>query len=269
MKIARIEMNDGVVTWAVEQPDGRLLRADGDPITGNLIATDEIVKPKRWLPPVVPLAILCIGRNYAAHAAEGGVPPPDYPILFMKNPNAAIGHEEPIRLPKVCEDEVDFEGELVVVIGKPARDVPKEKALDCVLGYTIGHDVSARIWQEKKGGSQWCRGKSFDTFAPMGPVLVTPDEIRDPSRLTLVTKRNGMEVQHGKTSNMIFDVATLISFLSQDTTLLPRTVIMTGTPEGIGWARTPKLTLRPGDLVTVEIEGIGCLSNPVVGSAGE
>jgi 2-keto-4-pentenoate hydratase/2-oxohepta-3-ene-1,7-dioic acid hydratase in catechol pathway len=185
----------------------------------------------------------------------------------MKNPNAAVGHEEAIRLPKVCEDEVDFEGELVAVIGKAARDVPKERALEYVAGYTIGHDVSARVWQEKKGGSQWCRGKSFDTFAPLGPVLATTDEIDDPSRLTIITRHNGKEVQRGNTSDMIFDVATLVSFLSQDTTLLPGTVIMTGTPEGIGWARSPKLTLRPGDVVTIEIEGIGRLSNPVLGGS--
>ena len=265
MKIARIEMENGVVTVAVQGADGRLRRAHGDVLDGDLSVTDEVVTPKRWLPPVEPLAIFCIGRNYAAHAAEGGAPPPEYPILFIKNPNAVIGHEEAIRLPKVCEDEVDYEGELVAVIGRTARDVPKAKALEYVLGYTIGHDVSARVWQEKKGGSQWCRGKSFDTFAPMGPFLATADEIPDPLKLTIVTKHNGKEVQHGNTSDMLFDVAALISFLSQDTTLSPGTVIMTGTPEGIGWARSPKLTLHPGDVVTIEIEGIGRLSNPVVG----
>jgi 2-keto-4-pentenoate hydratase/2-oxohepta-3-ene-1,7-dioic acid hydratase in catechol pathway len=265
MKIARIEMENGVVTLAVQGADGRLLRARGDMFAGALAVSDEVVAAKRWLPPIEPPAILCIGRNYAAHAAEGGAPPPEYPILFIKNPNAVIGHEEPIRLPKVCEDEVDYEGELVAVIGRTARDVPKAKALEYVLGYTIGHDVSARVWQEKKGGSQWCRAKSFDTFAPMGPFLATADEIPDPSKLTVITKHNGKEVQHGHTSNMLFDVAALISFLSQDTTLSPGTVIMTGTPEGMGWARSPKLTLHPGDVVTIEIEGIGRLSNPVVG----
>ena len=263
MKIARIETENGIVTLAVLQADGSLLRAEGGLLEGNVVVTSEVVKPKRWLAPLEPRALFCIGRNYAAHAAEGGAPPPDYPILFMKNPNAAIGHEETICLPKVCEDEVDYEGELVVVIGRAARDVPKEKALDYVLGYTIGHDVSARIWQDQKGGSQWCRGKGFDTFAPMGPVLVTPDDMPDLASLSVVTKLNGNEVQNGKTKNMIFDVPTLISFLSQDTTLLPGTVIMTGTPEGIGWARTPKLSLHRGDTVTIEITGIGLLSNSV------
>lgn len=264
MKVARIELANGDVTYAVQQADGRLLRATGDLLTGDITATAEVVEPKRWLSPIVPRAILCIGRNYAEHAAEGGAPPPDFPILFLKNPNAASGHEAPIRLPRVCEDEVDFEGELVVVIKKPALNVPRNAALSYVLGYTIGHDVSARIWQDKKGGSQWCRGKSFDTFAPMGPILVTADELTDPSNLSICTTLNGKEVQKSRTDKMIFDVPTLISFLSQDTTLLPGTVIMTGTPEGIGWARTPKLSLHAGDSVTITIEQIGSLTNPVV-----
>lgn len=264
MRIARVELEDGAVTWVAQGEHRWLFRADGDPLLGDLTVTDEVVEPERWLAPVEPRAILCIGRNYAEHAAEGGAPPPDYPILFMKNPSAATGHLAPVRLPKVCEDEVDFEGELVVVIGAPARDVSKEDALSYVLGYTIGHDVSARIWQTTKGGSQWCRGKGFDTFAPMGPVLVTSDEIPDPSALSIRTILNGNEVQSSHTSKMIFDVPTLISFLSQDTTLLPGTVIMSGTPEGVGWARDPKLTLKPGDVVDIEIERIGRLSNPVV-----
>ena len=263
MRIARVELADGTVTWAVQDEDGALCRADGDPLSGDLAATAEVVEPARWLPPVEPRVILCIGRNYAEHAAEGGAPPPDYPILFIKNPNAAIGHLEAVRLPKVCEEEVDFEGELVAVIGKPALDVPKEQALEYVLGYTVGHDVSARIWQTAKGGSQWCRGKSFDTFAPMGPVLVTADELANPSGRAIRTLLNGDQVQASTTDKMIFDVPTLISFLSQDTTLLPGTVIMTGTPEGVGWARDPKVTLKPGDVVDVEIDGIGRLSNPV------
>lgn len=264
MRIARIELDSGEVTLAVEREDGTLVRAEGAALAGNVVAGDEAVTPERWLPPIDPRVILCIGRNYAAHAAEGGSPPPEYPILFIKNPNAATGHGEPIVLPKVCGEEVDYEGELVVVIGKAARDVPKEWALEYVLGYTVGHDVSARVWQSVKGGSQWCRGKGFDTFAPMGPVLVTRDEIPDPGALSIRTSLNGEAMQQSTTDHMIFDVATLIAFLSQDTTLLPGTVIMSGTPEGVGWARDPKVTLKPGDVVTVEIPGIGALTNPVV-----
>jgi 2-keto-4-pentenoate hydratase/2-oxohepta-3-ene-1,7-dioic acid hydratase in catechol pathway len=264
MRIARFELDNGDITYAVQQADGSFLRAEGDPLAGTLVVSRQVATPRRWLAPVEPSVILCIGRNYAEHAKEGGAPPPDYPILFIKNPNALNGHEQPIVLPKVCGDEVDFEGELVVVIGKAAKDVSREKALEYVLGYTIGHDVSARIWQEQKGGSQWCRGKSFDTFAPMGPVLVTADEIPDPSVLEVMTRYNGEVVQHGRTADMIFDVPALISFLSQDTTLLPGTAIMTGTPKGVGWARTPKLLLKPGVRVEVEIPGIGVLVNSVV-----
>jgi 2-keto-4-pentenoate hydratase/2-oxohepta-3-ene-1,7-dioic acid hydratase in catechol pathway len=141
--------------------------------------------------------------------------------------------------------------------------VPKEEALDYVMGYTAANDVSARIWQAKLGGSQWNRAKGFDTFAPMGPVLVTPDEIPNPNALAIRSELNGREMQSSSTADMIFDVPTLISFLSEDTTLLPGTVILTGTPEGIGWVRDPKVLLQPGDTITIEIEGIGKLTNPV------
>lgn len=264
MRVARIVTKTGETVNAIQRPDGRLFKAKGCLFEGNLVETDENVEAVRWLPPVDPKVIICLGRNYAAHAAEGGDAPPAYPIVFMKNLSAVTGHEEPIRLPKVCEAEVDYEGEMVVIIGRKACNVKREEALSYVMGYTVGHDVSARIWQSDKGGSQWCRGKSFDTFAPMGPVLVTADEIPNPSGLDIRTTLNGEEVQHSNTSKMIFDVPTLIEFLTQDTTLFPGTAIMTGTPEGVGWARTPKLVMKPGDCAVVEIQGIGALSNPVV-----
>ena len=158
---------------------------------------------------------------------------------------------------------MDYEAELAVVIGKPARNVSKKDALDYVLGYMCSNDVSARIWQSKRGGSQWCRGKGFDTFAPLGPVLVTRDEVPDPNALAITSSLNGETMQSSNTKDMIFDVPTLISFLSEDTTLLPGTVILTGTPEGVGWARNPKVLLKPGDTIAVEIEGLGRLENPV------
>ena len=263
MKIARVRIEDGQTAWAAQQADGSLLRIHGDPLFGQSIAGAEKVKPAEWLPPLEPRVIMCIGRNYAAHAAEGGAPPPEYPILFMKNPHAVTGHMQPVRIPNVCGDEVDYEGELAVVIGRAAVDVPRESALEYVLGYCVGNDISARIWQAEKGGSQWCRGKGFDTFAPLGPVLVTRDELPDPAGLDVRTTLNGTEVQNSNTSKMIFDVPALIAFLSQGTTLLPGTVIFTGTPEGVGWAKTPKLTLKSGDTVTVEIEKIGKLTNPI------
>ncbi|HOE65235.1 MAG TPA: fumarylacetoacetate hydrolase family protein [Candidatus Hydrogenedentes bacterium] len=264
MRIAHIEDPSGIRTWAIQQPDGRLARAEGSPLDGPLRPAGAFVEPARWRPVVEPRALLCIGRNYAGHAKERNEDVPTEPVLFLKNPAAATGHLEAIRIPAVCEDEVDYEGELAVVIGRVCRNVSREDALAHVLGYTIANDVSARVWQSQRGGSQWCRAKSFDTFAPLGPTLVTPDELPDPGAIHIRTSLNGTVLQDCPTREMIFDVPTLIAFLSQDTTLLPGTVILTGTPEGVGWSRTPRKTLRPGDVVAVEIEGIGRLENPVL-----
>ena len=266
MKIARIKDAMHGVCYAAQQDDGSLLRMDGSPFEGICNLTQDTVEAAKWLAPLEPTVIMCIGANYLKHAQESGKDAPEYPILFMKNLSAATGHLQPIHIPAVCDDEVDFEAELAVVIGKPARNVSKAEALNYVFGYTVANDVSARKWQALLGGSQWCRGKGFDTFAPMGPVLVTADEIPDPNVLTIRTELNGQELQNSNTSDMIFDVPTLINFLSQDTTLLPGTVILTGTPEGIGWARDPKVLLNPGDKISVEIEGIGILTNPVAGA---
>jgi 2-keto-4-pentenoate hydratase/2-oxohepta-3-ene-1,7-dioic acid hydratase in catechol pathway len=159
---------------------------------------------------------------------------------------------------------VDYEGELVVVIGKAGKNISREAALDHVLGYTCGNDVSGRDWQIKKGGSQWCRGKSFDSFCPLGPWLITPDEIPDPNDLSISTTLNGQAMQSSSTANMIFDVPELIRFLSEGTTLSPGMVIMTGTPPGVGFARKPPVFLKHGDEVVIEIEGIGRLRNPVI-----
>lgn len=264
MRLARIKDSTGETFYAAEQADGSLRRVAGDVLAGEATVTEDVVTAAEWLTPVVPRAILCIGLNYRKHAEEGGSPIPKYPVLFMKNPAAAVGHLHPIELPAVCEDEVDLEAELAVVIGKAARNVPAERALEYVCGYTVANDVSARIWQQERGGSQWNRGKSFDTFAPMGPILVTADEIADPNALAIRSELNGTEMQSSNTADMIFDVRTLISFLSEDTTLLPGTVILTGTPEGVGWARSPRVLLHAGDTVAIEVEGIGRLENPVV-----
>jgi 2-keto-4-pentenoate hydratase/2-oxohepta-3-ene-1,7-dioic acid hydratase in catechol pathway len=189
---------------------------------------------------------------------------PEYPVLFTKGISTVQNPGDPILLPThLKSEEVDYECELAVVIGKPARNVSKKDALDYVLGYTCGNDVSARDWQIKRGGSQWCRGKSFDTFCPLGPCLITADEIPNPNTLAIKTVVNGEVRQESNTRDMIFDVPTLIEFLSGSTTLLPGTVIMTGTPQGVGMARKPQSWLRAGDSVTVEIEKIGALTNPV------
>ena len=224
------------------------------------------VSVTKLLAPLQPTAILCIGLNYRQHATETGIKIPEYPVLFMKNP-AAIAHPgDPIVLPTACLDppQVDYEAELAVVIGKPARNVPAAKALDYVLGYTAGNDVSARWWQQNAGASQWIRGKSFDTFCPLGPELITADEIPDPQNLRLRCILNNEVMQDGNTNDMIFSVAELIEFLSQGTTLLPGTVILTGTPSGVGFVRQPPVFLKAGDVVVIEVERVGVLTNPVV-----
>ena len=183
----------------------------------------------------------------------------------MKAPTTVQNPGDPIVIPRFLRsDKVDYEGELGVVIGRPCKNVSPADALSYVLGYVAANDVSARDWQKEKGGGQFCRGKSFDTFCPVGPCLVTTDELPDPSNLTLRTFVNQDKMQESSTSDMIFDVPTLISFLSGSTTLLPGTLILTGTPSGVGEARDPRRFLVPGDEVTVEIEGIGLLTNPVV-----
>jgi len=235
----------------------------GDPFQG-VRDTGRIVSNFTILAPMVPAAILCIGLNYRRHAEEMNAKVPKFPVLFFKNPSALLDPGAPITIPKkLPSTQVDYEGELAIVIGKACRNATRENALDHVLGYTVANDVSARDWQRDWGGSQWCRGKSFDTFAPMGPWLVTADEIPDPNALRISTQVNGETLQDSNTGDMIFDVPALIEFLSGDTTLPIGTVILTGTPSGVGVGRIPQRWLHPGDLVVVEIEKIGLLSNPV------
>jgi 2-keto-4-pentenoate hydratase/2-oxohepta-3-ene-1,7-dioic acid hydratase in catechol pathway len=267
MQIFRYADPTGAVHYGVDSPavsDGRV-RATGDPFAGTLRPTAEPAQIARFLAPIVPTTIWCIGLNYRKHAAETNKRIPDHPVVFAKGINAVQNPQAPIVLPRhLRSDEVDYEGELAVVIGKPAKNVPRERALDYVLGYTIANDVSARDWQGRFGGGQFCRGKTFDTFCPLGPRLMTRDEIPDPNRLEIQTTVSGEVLQQGDTSDMIFDVPTLISFLSGSTTLPAGTVILTGTPHGVGMARTPPRWLRPGDYVSVFISVIGQLNNPVI-----
>ena len=232
---------------------------------GDFEATDQRITPFQFLTPIDFRCIYAIGLNYRAHAEETGLEIPKYPMVFMKAPTAAQNPGDPIVLPRYLRsDKVDFEAELGVVIGRPCKNVKPEEALSYVLGYVCANDVSARDWQKEKGGGQFCRGKTFDTFCPVGPCLATADEIPDPSKLTIRSFVNDDKMQESGTDDMIFDVPTLISFLSGSTTLLPGTLILTGTPSGVGEARDPKRYLVPGDEVTVEIDGVGILTNPVV-----
>ncbi len=216
------------------------------------------------LPPILdPHKILCIGLNYRDHALENNRAIPTEPVLFGKFNNTLIGHGAPIRIPKVSK-KVDYEAELVAVIGKRGRDVAEATALDYVAGYTVGHDVSARDWQFKGEEKQWTIGKTFDTFAPTGPHLVTADEVPDPHALQIRLRLNGETLQDSNTREFIFTVPQLIAYLSQVLTLEPGDLIFTGTPPGVGIARKPPVFLKAGDEVEVEIERIGMLRNPVV-----
>ena len=218
----------------------------------------------KLLPPVPdPPKIICLGLNYRDHAAESGAPIPKEPVLFSKYATALIGAGQPIVLPPVSK-EVDYEAELVVVVGKRGRPRNEQEAREYVAGYTLGHDVSARDWQLKKDQKQWMVGKTFDTFAPTGPVLVTPDEVPDPHRLAIRLRLNGQTMQDSNTSQMVFSVPAVLAYLAQVFTLEPGDLIFTGTPPGVGFARKPPVFLKGGDVVEVEIEGLGVLRNPVV-----
>lgn len=232
----------------------------------NLIRTDLGVAIER--PSAEPLLIrhiIGVGRNYVEHAREMGGEGLERPMLFTKNPYAAALPTEDIVIPKICQDreQVDFEGELAVIVGEKCRDVPEAEALGVVLGYCCANDVSARWWQKEGSGGQFNRGKSFDTFCPLGPAVVAASDVPDPQALELTTRLNGEVMQNSTTSLMMFSVARLVQEISQGTTLLPGTVILTGTPAGVGFARKPPVFLKDGDVVEVEISGIGVLRSRV------
>ncbi len=264
MKIIRYQSPDGTIGYARQDADGTATKLRGA-LGEKLEPTGEPAVIAKLLAPLEPRALVCIGLNYRQHAAETNAPLPKVPVVFFKNPASVQNPSDAIELPRwLASGKVDYECELAVVIGRRCKNVSRAAALDYVLGYTCGNDVSARDWQKEGGGSQWCRGKSFDTFCPLGPVLVTPEEIPNPNALRISTKVNGETLQDCSTADMIFDVPALLEFLSGSTTLLPGTVILTGTPHGVGMARTPPRWLQPGDTVAVEIEKIGVLTNPVV-----
>jgi len=227
--------------------------------TGETLTGNDIV---RYLPPVDPPNILALGRNYREHAMETADELPKAPLLFIKATSALIAHEDDIVIPAAAPAQVDYEAELVAIIGRKAKNVPIEKALEYVFGFTCGHDVSARDCQQSDG--QWARAKSFDTFAPMGPYLVTGF---DPGDVSIRMRVNGETVQDQSTKDMVFNVPYLVSYLSRSMTLLPGTAIYTGTPCGVGIARKPPLLLKPGDLCEVDIDGLGVLRNRVIAEA--
>ena len=244
--------------------EGEMIRiAAGDLFRGlETTARTVPLAGARLLAPLAPVNVLAIGRNYKAHAEEWGGGLPRAPIMFMKATSSVTGPEADVVLPRIAPQAVDFEAELAVVIGRAARGVSEARALDCVLGYTCANDVSARDCQ--RGDEQWCRGKSFDTFCPLGPWIETD---LDPSGCAIRGRVSGETLQDASTALLVFNVPYLISYLSAGMTLLPGTVILTGTPGGVGSARQPPRFLKPGDTMEVEIGGIGVLRNRVVAEA--
>lgn len=243
--------------------DDSALGIDGD-FTNAWRVTNQMFTVRKLLAPIIPADILCIGLNYREHARESGSSVPQNPLLFIKSGNTLANPFDPIRIPRLSS-QIDYEAELAIVMARDAKDVPREKALDYVLGYTCANDVSARDWQRDRnlGGGQFARGKSFDTFCPLGPAIVTKDEIPNPNALRIRTLLNGQTMQDHTTGDMIFDVPALIESLSSTMTIRAGSVILTGTPQGVGFARNPPVYLRDGDTVVVEIENIGRLQNPV------
>jgi 2-keto-4-pentenoate hydratase/2-oxohepta-3-ene-1,7-dioic acid hydratase in catechol pathway len=262
VRIARFTTGDdprfGIVTgdvddYGIPDEDSLITVLAGDPLYVGLQPTDEQLRlaDARLLSPVLPRSkVVGIGRNYAAHAAELGNDVPDEPLMFLKPNTSVVGPGDPVFYPRQTED-LHYEGELAVVIGRICRDVPKEKYADVVHGYTVGNDVTARDLQRKDG--QFTRAKGFDSFCPLGPWIETD---LDPSDLRLQTFLNGEVKQDGRTSDLIFDVPTLIAHVTSVMTLLPGDVILTGTPEGVG-------PMQVGDEVEISIAGIGALTNPV------
>jgi len=269
MKIIRFIDEEGKIYYGEYLPDrpgiSRIIVADMT--SGGHKMTDKEANIQKLLAPIVPSNILALGINYKKHGDETAMSYPEQPILFIKATSSVTGPDSPIVLPAAGPDSVDYEAELAVVIGRQAKNIAPADAMDYILGYTCANDVSARDWQFDKQKGQWARGKSFDTFCPLGPWLVTRNEIGDPGNLSIRALLNGEVVQEAKTSEMIFDIPAIISNLSRSMTLLPGTVILTGTPEGVGFTRQPPLFLKDGDTIAVDIESVGTLTNQVVKEA--
>ncbi|KAL9006703.1 MAG: hypothetical protein Q9188_000577 [Gyalolechia gomerana] len=253
------------VTDIAKATQARVIKGD---IFNKHDITDQIADIRILLAPLARedvKTIRCLGLNYERHAKESKMPLPKYPVLFYKPVTALTGPFDkiPVAAPAQEVEGLDYECELVAIIGKEARDVPESKALEHVMGYAVGNDVSHREWQLKRGGGQWALGKGFDGWAPFGPGIVSSRLIKDPQALRISTKLNGKTVQESSTQDMIFGVAKTISFLSQGTTLLPGDIIFTGTPQGVGSGRSPPLWLKDGDIVEVGLEAIGSCTNQV------
>ncbi|MCG6156782.1 fumarylacetoacetate hydrolase family protein [Rubinisphaera margarita] len=240
---------------------GLVDRAERAAQTG--VSQERFIDGALRAPIAKPSKIICIGLNYGDHARETKAEIPSEPVCFGKYPNTITGPDEPVRLPAVAK-KVDYEAELVVVIGKSASNVSADEALNYVAGYMVGNDVSARDWQKGRPGGQWLLGKSPDTFAPIGPWIVTSEEVGDPHDLSISLKLNGEVMQDSSTKELIFNIGQIMAHLTQLMTLEPGDIIFTGTPSGVGMARNPQVFLKPGDVVEVTIEKLGTLRNPII-----
>ncbi|KAJ5585323.1 uncharacterized protein N7459_005123 [Penicillium hispanicum] len=254
------------VTDIARATQAKVIQGD---IFGQHHLTDQIADVRLLLSPLARKdigTVRCLGLNYEQHAKESNLPIPTYPVLFFKPVTSIAGPTDDIPVSQLAQESegLDYECELVIVIGKEAKNVSESQALDYVLGYAVGNDVSHRDWQIKRGGGQWGLGKGFDGWAPWGPGIVSSKVIADPNALHISTTLNGKSVQSSSTKDMIFSVAKTIAFLSQGTTLLPGDLIFTGTPQGVGMGRKPNLWLKDGDKVEVSLEGVGSCVNRVV-----
>ena len=265
MKIVRFYGNDDTVRRGVlEEGQETVARCIEGDIFSDHAVTEEVIPVKRLLAPLEPRQIYAVGLNYRRHAEETGAVLPERPEVFMKAVTSVVGSGENIVLPAAGPDEVDYEGELAIIIGRAARNVTPEEAENYIFGYCCANDVSARDWQWRKQQGQWIRAKSFDTFCPLGPAITTVDEIPDANGLRIETRLNGKTMQNSTTADMLFTVFDIVSDLSRSVTLTPGTVILTGTPEGVGFSRKPPVFLAPGDEISVQIQGLGILTNTVV-----
>lgn len=255
-RLGRVE--DGRVHPVAARDLQEVIRGEGTDPAGDAVPLEGV----RPLAPLRPSKIVAVGQNYMDHIREQGAEPPGIPVLFPKFPSNVIGPEEEICWPKNLTQQVDYEAELAVIVGRGGRCLDEEDALDAVFGYTAANDVTARDLQFSEGG-QWTRGKAIDTFLPLGPVVVSQDEVPDPQALPIACRVNGKTLQDSNTREMVFTVAQLVAFVSQTVALEPGDAILTGTPHGVGVFRDPQVFLKPGDRVEVEVGDFGVLSNPV------
>lgn len=261
MRIVRFQSDDGRILFGNWVDEGAAAPLIGELQADALRFAPEPIPIRKLLPPIEPPNIFAIGRNYRAHAAETGSEVPDKPMIFMKPTTALLAPGDAIELPDSAPHEVDFEAELAIIIGRTARRVSEREALSHVLGYTVANDVSARDCQ--RNDKQWARAKGFDTFCPLGPCLIPGQEF-DPGAVDVCSRLNGATMQNSNSRQMIHSAAAIISYVSHQFTLLPGTLILTGTPDGVGMARKPPVFLKAGDVIEVEVAGIGILRNSVI-----